>query len=102
MVRWRVGVVWNGTPVRGTRVVMRIAVAVGCDEVTAADGTELRFYEVGAGPTSVVLLHGLFGSPSNWISIMEELAESYRFFALQLPIDYQTERNTRPSSRSVS
>jgi pimeloyl-ACP methyl ester carboxylesterase len=42
---------------------------------------------MGAGGQPVVLLHGLFGNPSNWRPIMEELAEHYRFFAPQLPID---------------
>jgi pimeloyl-ACP methyl ester carboxylesterase len=71
---------------------MRIAVASGCDEITADDGTRLRFHEAGSGPTSVVLLHGLFGSPSNWLLTMDALADSCRCFALQLPIDYQKDR----------
>jgi pimeloyl-ACP methyl ester carboxylesterase len=33
------------------------------------------------------LLHGLFGNPSNWRPIMNDLAEHYQFFAPQLPID---------------
>ncbi len=54
---------------------------------TTADGSRLRYYDVGSGPVPVVMLHGLFGSPSNWQSIMHDLAEHYRFLALQLPIE---------------
>ena len=47
----------------------------------------VSFEATGSGGTSVVFLHGLFGSPDNWRSIMDDLADHYRFFALQLPID---------------
>jgi pimeloyl-ACP methyl ester carboxylesterase len=67
---------------------MSISYAEGCERRTTADGEELRYYEVGTGPIPVVLLHGLFGSPTNWLSIMHELSDHYRFFALQLPIDF--------------
>lgn len=67
---------------------MSISFAEGCEQRITADGNELRFYEVGSGETPVVLLHGLFGSPTNWLSIMHDLAEHYRFYALQMPIDF--------------
>lgn len=58
----------------------------------AARCNPLRFDELGSGPVTVILLHGLFGSPGNWRPIMEDLADHYRFFALQLPIDYCGDR----------
>lgn len=57
-----------------------------------ADCSPVRFTEVGSGPVPVVLLHGLFGGPHNWRTIMEDLADHYRFLALQLPIDHQGDR----------
>ena len=71
---------------------MSISFANGCEQITAADGTQLSFYDVGSGQVPVVLLHGLFGSPSNWQSIMRDLADHYRFLALQLPIEPGKER----------
>lgn len=71
---------------------MSISFAKGCEQRMTADGNELRYYDVGSGQTPVVLLHGLFGSPSNWLSIMQDLSEHYRFYALQLPIDFGKDR----------
>ena len=74
---------------------MSISFATGCEQRMAADGNELSFYDVGSGQTPVVLLHGLFGSPSNWLPIMDGLADHYRFYALQLPIEFgQNRRHT--------
>ena len=53
---------------------------------------DLRYVTMGSGQVSVVLLHGLFGGPDNWRSIMEEMADRCRFFALQLPIDHNGDR----------
>jgi len=50
-----------------------------------------RYLECGRGG-AVLLLHGLFGSPENWIPIMEELKGEFRLLALQLPIDHRPER----------
>ena len=66
---------------------MSISFAPGCLQRTMEDGNRLHFYDVGSGSVPVVLLHGLFGSPSNWQPIMQDLAEHYRFLALQLPIE---------------
>jgi 2-hydroxy-6-oxonona-2,4-dienedioate hydrolase len=71
---------------------MSISFADGCEQLTAADGTQLSFYDIGSGQVPIVLLHGLFGSPSNWQSIMRDLADHYRFLALQLPIEPGKER----------
>lgn len=80
---------------------MRISFAPGCEERIAADGTELRYYEVGSGQTPVVLLHGLFGSASNWLPIMNDLEPHYRFYSLQFPIDPTAERR-HGKYRSIS
>jgi len=37
----------------------------------------------------VVLVHGLFGQPSNWARVMDALADRFRLHAPQLPIDYR-------------
>ncbi|MFV1967721.1 MAG: alpha/beta fold hydrolase [Pirellulaceae bacterium] len=49
-------------------------------------------FEMGEGPSAVVFIHGLFGSPQHWRSIMADLAGRYRVLALQLPIDKQPGR----------
>ncbi len=54
--------------------------------------SEFQFDELGTGRMNVVFLHGLFGSPANWRRIMEDLADRYRFFALQFPIDPHQDR----------
>jgi len=66
---------------------MSITLYDPCEQRTTAQEKRLRFYDVGSGQLPVVLLHGLFGTPSNWQPIMLDLAEHYRFLALQLPID---------------
>ncbi len=55
----------------------------------------VRYVEVGNGPRTVVLLHGLFGGPENWRYTMETLGDSYRFVALQFPIDMHVNRQHR-------
>ncbi len=52
----------------------------------------LHFLEVGCGRVPVVLLHGLFGRPDDWRPVMEDLADDYRFLAVQLPIDHNGKR----------
>jgi pimeloyl-ACP methyl ester carboxylesterase len=66
---------------------MRISFASPREERRATDGILLRYSDIGTGRLPVVLLHGLFGNPSNWRPIMDDLAEHYRFLAPQLPID---------------
>jgi pimeloyl-ACP methyl ester carboxylesterase len=57
-------------------------------------GTD-RLLLLGNGDKTVVFLHGLFGTAEDWRSIMESLADGYRLFALQLPLDRQPERRSR-------
>ena len=45
----------------------------------------LSYKSQGAAGPPVVILHGLFGSSSNWRSIARRLAERHRVFALDLP-----------------
>ncbi len=47
----------------------------------------VRYLEAGRGEQPVILLHGLFGRPENWHSIIERLADDYRFYAVQFPIN---------------
>lgn len=61
-------------------------------QATTSEINGCRFLEIGTGPVTVLLLHGLFGSPENWRSIMSDLADHYRFLALQLPIDHNGKR----------
>ena len=74
---------------------MRISFASGVEQRTTADGGRLRYFDVGSGRVPVVMLHGLFGSPSNWQPIMNDLADHYRFLALQLPIEPGMNRQHR-------
>ncbi len=79
---------------------MSITFAAECEFCVTDDGHGFHFYDVGSGPTQVVLLHGLFGSPSNWLQIMHDLSEHYRFLALQLPIDFRVDRR-RAAIKSI-
>ena len=51
-----------------------------------------RYLECGDGDTTVVLLHGLFGSPENWQPILDELSDEFRVLAPQFPIDHRPDR----------
>ena len=42
---------------------------------------ELHFREMGQG-TPLLILHGLFGSSDNWLTIAKQLATSYRVFII--------------------
>ncbi len=48
--------------------------------------------DMGEGPDTILFLHGLFGTPEHWLSVMESLADRYRVIAPQLPIDPQPGR----------
>ena len=53
-----------------------------------------RTASMGNGPNSVVFLHGLFGTPDHWHTIMTTLAPDYCVVAPQLPVDkYANERS---------
>jgi 2-hydroxy-6-oxonona-2,4-dienedioate hydrolase len=51
--------------------------------------------DMGEGPNAILFLHGLFGTPDHWISVMESFADRYRVIAPQLPIDPQPGRRQR-------
>jgi 2-hydroxy-6-oxonona-2,4-dienedioate hydrolase len=53
-----------------------------------------RLLLLGGGDKPVVFLHGLFGTPEHWRSIMNTLSDEYRLVAPQLPLD------RRPDQRS--
>ena len=48
--------------------------------------------DMGEGPNTVLFLHGLFGTPEHWRSVMESLSTHHRVIAPQLPIDPQPGR----------
>ena len=50
--------------------------------------------DLGDGPTAILFLHGLFGTPDHWRGVMEKLADRYRVIAPQLPIDPQPGRRS--------
>ncbi len=54
-----------------------------------------RIVDIGSGPKAIIFLHGLFGTPDHWISVMESLADRYRVIAPQLPIDPQPGRRQK-------
>lgn len=45
------------------------------------------------GGAPVVLIHGLFGDPTNWARVMDTLADRFWLHAPQLPIDYRRGRH---------
>jgi len=49
---------------------------------------------MGGGDKPVVFLHGLFGTPEHWRSIMNALADDYRLVAPQLPLDRRPDRRS--------
>lgn len=51
-----------------------------------------QIVELGSGDRTVLFLHGLFGTPEHWISVMEQLCQDYRVIAPQLPVDPQPGR----------
>jgi pimeloyl-ACP methyl ester carboxylesterase len=53
-----------------------------------------RFLERGQGK-AVVLLHGLFGRPENWVPIIEDLSDEFHLLAPQFPIDHQPHRRSQ-------
>ncbi len=71
------------------------------DREQAANTSRYCYLEAGTGTSTIVMLHGLFGTPDNWWSIMDELSDHYRFLALQLPIDHAGDRTYR-SFRSLT
>jgi pimeloyl-ACP methyl ester carboxylesterase len=44
---------------------------------------------MGSGNRTIVFLHGLFGGPDNWLSIMIGLCNDYHVIAPQFPLDRQ-------------
>ncbi|HEY2539233.1 MAG TPA: acetoin dehydrogenase dihydrolipoyllysine-residue acetyltransferase subunit, partial [Stellaceae bacterium] len=51
-----------------------------------ADGRRLRYFEVGDGPrTPVILIHGFGGDLNSWMFVQPALAEARRTVALDLP-----------------
>ena len=54
----------------------------------------VHYLERGQG-AAVVLLHGLFGGPENWVPVLEDLSDEFHLFAPQLPLDRQPTRNAR-------
>ncbi len=55
----------------------------------------------GEGPNTIVFLHGLFGTPEHWLSVMDRLSDRYRVIAPQLPVDPQPGRR-RHGIRKIS
>lgn len=45
---------------------------------------QLNFRQLGQGDETLVILHGLFGSLDNWVSIGNRLAETYRVYLVDL------------------
>ncbi len=51
---------------------------------TTIFGTTIRYYDVGSGPT-LVLIHGIGGDADDWAFCLDALARSHRVIALDLP-----------------
>ena len=59
-------------------------------------GVELpHAVDLGEGPDTILFLHGLFGTPEHWCTVMESLSDKYRVIAPQLPIDPQPGRRRK-------
>lgn len=52
---------------------------------TIVGGRRLSYLDIGVGPEAVLLLHGLAGSWHWWMENLEELSESRRVIAVDLP-----------------
>jgi len=50
---------------------------------------------MGEGSNAILFLHGLFGTPDHWNTVMESFADRYRVIAPQLPIDPQPGRRQK-------
>ena len=48
------------------------------------DGTPVRYLSVGSGP-AILLLHGVGAGPSEWRWLMQELSETWRVLAPEMP-----------------
>ncbi len=55
------------------------------DEFVGVDGVELRYTDVGAGPPTLVLLHGFGSSLFSWRNVTETLGEQARVVAFDRP-----------------
>ncbi|MEM0924729.1 MAG: alpha/beta hydrolase [Planctomycetota bacterium] len=51
-----------------------------------------QIVEMGDGGETVLFLHGLFGTPEHWRTVMERIADRYHVVAPQLPVDHQPGR----------
>ena len=68
-------------------------------KVVLADGSQLAYVEKGKGKV-IVFIHGLGGNISHWTKNIQELSNSYKCFAVDLPgYGYSTDVNKNDSDQ---
>jgi pimeloyl-ACP methyl ester carboxylesterase len=55
------------------------------DRYVSLQGMRFRYWDVGTGPETILLVHGLGASIEAWVANIEVLARHYRVLALDLP-----------------
>ncbi|MBI2153663.1 MAG: alpha/beta fold hydrolase [Candidatus Rokubacteria bacterium] len=53
--------------------------------LTSSDGLRINYVETGSGPKTLCFVHGVGGSGQAWIRQLEDLADTARVVALDLP-----------------
>jgi len=80
----------------GTSTQVRMGMAGGSVQSALGDRRKSDLvFEAGGGPKTILLLHGLFGTPEHWQEIIQQLSGSYRLIAPQLPIDHHPDRRRK-------
>ena len=67
------------------------------DQYIKVGGINTRFWAVGDGGTTVVLIHGLGGSVEDWLLNIHALGEHHRVYAIDL-VGFG--RSDKPSART--
>ncbi len=76
--------VWPDTSARTMLTAYAISAGLELKSAETAVGP-IGYFEGGSGPTTVVLLHGLFSRKEHWIDFSRQLSDGYRVIIPDLP-----------------